>query len=68
MEKIIIIIDDYQFDVTDMLYKHPGGSAILRKYNGKDATKVFNEVKGHNETFVLNLLDKCCIGKINKLN
>jgi len=63
MNKIIIIIDDYKFDVTTFAYKHPGGLEILKKFNGKDATKEFNEIKGHNESYVLNLLDEFCIGK-----
>ena len=65
-KKIIIIIDGYKFDVTEFADKHPGGRKILEKFNGKDATKEFNEMKGHNETYVLNLLDKFCIGKQSK--
>jgi cytochrome b involved in lipid metabolism len=64
MEKLIIIIDGYRFDVTEFASKHPGGSDIFKEFNGKDATKAFNEVKGHNESVVLDLLDKFCIGKI----
>jgi cytochrome b involved in lipid metabolism len=66
MEKIIII-DNYKFDVTEFASKHPGGSDILKKFNGKDATKAFNEIKGHGESVVLDLLDKFCIGK-NKID
>ena len=63
MEKIIVIIDNYKFDVTEYLNEHPGGKKILKKFNGKDATKEFNEIKGHGESVVLDLLDKFCIGK-----
>jgi len=66
MEKLIIIIEGYQFDVTEFASKHPGGQKVLEKFNGKDATKEFNEIKGHNESFVLDLLDKFCIGKYIK--
>ena len=62
---IIIIIDDYLFDVTEYIHIHPGGKKILQKYNNKDATKVFNEVRGHCDGYVLGLLDKFCIGKVN---
>ena len=40
--KVIIIIDDYKFDVTEYLNEHPGGKKILKKFNNKDATKGFN--------------------------
>jgi cytochrome b involved in lipid metabolism len=62
--RLIIIIDNYKFDVTDYASKHPGGSNIFKKYNGKDVTKYFNEVKGHGETYVYNLLDEFCIGEV----
>jgi cytochrome b involved in lipid metabolism len=62
-EKVIIIIDDYKFDVSTFLKEHPGGAAILRKYHQKDATKAFNSVKGHCDGYVDSLLDKFCIGK-----
>ncbi len=64
--KVIIIIDGFKFDVTEYVHIHPGGKKNLRKFNGKDATKEFNEVKGHCETSVDDLLDKFCIGKVNK--
>ena len=60
--RTIIIIDNYYFDVTEYMHLHPGGSRILSKYHLKDATKEFNSVKGHNDEFTLNLLDKFCIG------
>ena len=63
--KVIIIIDDYKFDVTEYIHIHPGGKRILRKFNGKDATKEFNEVKGHCDSYVDGLLDNFCIGKVN---
>ena len=63
VNKVIIIIDDYKFDVTEYLYEHPGGKKILKKFNNKDATKAFNEVRGHSDGYCLGLLDKFCIGK-----
>lgn len=59
-DKIIIIID-----VTKFAKDHPGGSKILQKYHNKDATEAFNEIKGHCESIVVDMMDKCCIGKIN---
>ena len=64
-EKIIIIIDGYKFDVTDYVEIHPGGSKILRKFNGKDCTKEFDLVKGHGDSNVFGLLDDFCIGKVD---
>jgi cytochrome b involved in lipid metabolism len=58
ISKIIITIDDYRFDITDYAKDHPGGYKILKKYNGKD------EVSGHCESTVVDLLDVFCIGKI----
>ena len=65
-EKLIIIIDNHRFDVTDFASKHPGGRYVLEKFKDKDATKAFNSIKGHNETRVLDLLEKFCIGKCIK--
>ena len=63
--KIIIFIDNYKFDVTEYAHTHPGGKKILQKYNNKNATKAFNEVKGHGDGYALGLLDKFCIGKVD---
>lgn len=63
-DRLIIIIDNYKFDVTDYAAKHPGGINIFKKYNGKDVTKYFNQVKGHCDTYVYNLLDELCIGEV----
>ena len=61
--RIIIIIDDYLFDVTNYMKEHPGGKKILKKFNKKDATEAFNQVRGHHDGYVLGLLDEFCIGK-----
>lgn len=61
--KVIIIIDNHLFDVTGYMDQHPGGKKILQKFNNKDATKAFNEVRGHCDGYVLGLLDELCIGK-----
>ena len=33
------------YDITSFYDKHPGGSEILRKYDGKDATNAFNRAR-----------------------
>ena len=66
--KILIIIDGYKFDVTDYADSHPGGKKILQQYNNKDATKVFNEVNGHSDGYILGLLDDFCVGPVNDIS
>ena len=61
--RVIIIIDNHLFDVTDYMNSHPGGKKILQKFHNKDATEAFNEVRGHHDGYVLGLLDEFCIGK-----
>ena len=61
--KIIITIEGYKFDITSYVDQHPGGASILKKFNGKDATEAFNAIKGHDESTVIDMLDKFCIGK-----
>ena len=67
-EKVIIIIDDHYFDVTNYLDSHPGGKKFLKKFHLKDASNEFNSIKGHGDEYALSLLDKYCIGHINNIN
>ncbi|PYH34394.1 FMN-dependent alpha-hydroxy acid dehydrogenase [Aspergillus neoniger CBS 115656] len=39
-----IVVDNQVWDVTDFLEEHPGGSSIILKYAGRDATKAYSEV------------------------
>ncbi|KAI9930858.1 hypothetical protein ASPWEDRAFT_248498 [Aspergillus wentii DTO 134E9] len=39
-----IVVDNQVWDVTDFLEEHPGGSTIILKYAGRDATKAYSEV------------------------
>ena len=68
MKRIIIYIDDHVFDVTDYANQHPGGSYILKKYNLEDATKAFNDIKGHNDGYAIGLLDEYYICKFKDFN
>ena len=67
-KKCVIIIDNYYFDVTNYLDKHPGGANILKKYHMKDATNIFNSIKGHGDSYALDLMESMCIGKVNNNN
>lgn len=67
-EKIIIIIDDHYFNVTEYAKTHSGGSRILKKFHLKDATDEFNKIKGHSDGYALGLLDNLCIGPIDEVN
>lgn len=64
-EKIIIIIEGHNFDVTDFANKHPGGAFFFKKFNGKDATNEFNKIKGHSDGYVLGILDELLIGPVD---
>lgn len=61
---VIIIIDEYYFDVTEYVAHHPGGGRILQKYHMRDATVPFNEVPGHSDAYALGLLDAMCLGRV----
>lgn len=50
----------YVYDVTKWLNNHPGGSAILLKYAGTDATKNFMAI-GHSE-YATKIMEKFKIG------
>ena len=68
MKILIIIIDDYYFDLTMYAYIHPGGINILKKFHLKDATEEFNKIKGHSDSYVISELDKYCIGHIKNID
>ena len=57
-DRIIVIIDDHKFDVTNYIDDHLGARDILTKNNGNNVTQLFNECPGHFDGYVLNLLDK----------
>ncbi|KAJ6015195.1 hypothetical protein N7540_009786 [Penicillium herquei] len=39
-----IVVDKQVWDVTDFLDEHPGGSTVIMKYAGRDATQAYSEV------------------------
>lgn len=39
-----MVLEGIVYDITDYLSAHPGGSSILLKFAGKDATRQFNAV------------------------
>ena len=54
------------YDLTSFLKSHPGGSAILIKYAGKDATRPF-DVSGHPLDIVSKLgLEHLIVGKLDE--
>ncbi|KRX01582.1 Cytochrome b5-like heme/steroid binding domain [Pseudocohnilembus persalinus] len=61
---IWVCIDGQVFDVSNYLAEHPGGSKILIKHGGKDATKEFQNV-GHS-SYAISLRDNHKIGVIEQ--
>ncbi|KAI9738768.1 MAG: hypothetical protein M1834_008275 [Cirrosporium novae-zelandiae] len=61
---IWLIIDNSVYDVTSFLSEHPGGPKILKRVNGKDATKQF--WKYHNEGVLKKYGEKLIIGVVGE--
>lgn len=62
-----IIIDNYILDITIFCYYHPGGSKILQKHFGQDATKAYNEQESHKKMYTQKeYLSKFIIGRIDR--
>ena len=55
--KIYIQIDKSWFDLTDYT-DHPGGTQIFKEYHLKDATNLFNKIKGHGDSLVFDKLEE----------
>ncbi|KAG4034415.1 hypothetical protein MFRU_003g03800 [Monilinia fructicola] len=39
-----IVVDNTVYDLTDFAPEHPGGSSIIGKYAGRDASKAYSEI------------------------
>ncbi|XP_039279950.1 cytochrome b5 isoform X2 [Nilaparvata lugens] len=49
-----IILFDKVYDITDFIWRHPGGETILLEQAGQDATRAFHEA-GHSQMLATNL-------------
>lgn len=61
-----VIVHGKAYDVTHFLNEHPGGSAIILKYAGKDATKAFDPIHP-GDTLVKYLPKKFHLGAVDML-
>lgn len=59
-----VIVHGKAYDVTDFLDEHPGGSAIILKYAGKDATKAFDPIHP-SDTLTKYLPSKYHLGEVD---
>jgi len=59
-----IAIDGEVYDITSLLESHPGGSAILLDYAGRDATEAFHHLK-HSE-LARSILPGLSVGKLKE--
>ncbi|CCG23003.1 Cyb2 cytochrome b2 precursor protein [Candida orthopsilosis Co 90-125] len=60
-----VIIHDKAYDLSDFVDEHPGGSAIILKYAGKDATKAFDPIHP-SDTLTKYLAPKYHKGEVEK--
>jgi cytochrome b involved in lipid metabolism len=58
-----IAIDGNVYDVSMFVYSHPGGSSLLVRYAGTDATAAFGDI-GHSKG-ALRYLEQFYIGKLH---
>ncbi|KAI5788480.1 cytochrome b5-like heme/steroid binding domain-containing protein [Geopyxis carbonaria] len=59
-----IIVDNGVYDVTGFIDEHPGGSKILKRVLGKDASKQF--WKFHNEDVLKKYTERLKVGTIKE--
>lgn len=60
-----VIIHNKVYDVSDFVDEHPGGSAIILKYAGKNATKAFDPIHPP-DTLTKYLAPKHHLGEVSK--
>lgn len=61
---MLIIVDEYVYDVSEFVNEHPGGAKILKRVAGKNATKQF--WKYHNEGVLKKYAPKLRVGKVRE--
>ncbi|KAL1976468.1 hypothetical protein VTN31DRAFT_2750 [Thermomyces dupontii] len=61
---LYIIVDGGVYDVTNFINEHPGGSKILQRVAGKDASKQF--WKYHNQDVLKKYAPKLKIGVLKE--
>eukprot|EP01156_Anaeramoeba_ignava_P008816 Anaeramoba_ignava/a365060_10.p1 GENE.a365060_10~~a365060_10.p1 ORF type:complete len:118 (-),score=33.35 a365060_10:38-391(-) len=59
-----IILKGFVYDVTEYAAYHPGGTQLIYKYSGKDATSMFQKIHGY--VSIDALLKKVLIGEVLK--
>ncbi|OCL01271.1 cytochrome b5 [Glonium stellatum] len=61
---LYIIIDNNVYSVASFVDEHPGGSKILKRVGGKDASKQF--WKYHNESVLKKYSEKLKVGTLKE--
>lgn len=66
-DRVIVVLDQYVYDLTQFADSHPGGRAILDGCRGKDVTMNFDQVWAHDTDAVRTTLDRYCIGHVSSI-
>ena len=61
------VIDGYIIDLSSFTSEHPGGSALLEKYYGRDATKSFDGILQTHTLGARMLVRKMRVAKVTKM-
>jgi hypothetical protein len=61
------VIDGYVIDVSSFKSEHPGGTALLEKYFGRDATKSFDGFLQTHSLGARMLVQKLRVAKVGKI-
>ncbi|KAK7434592.1 hypothetical protein VKT23_020128 [Stygiomarasmius scandens] len=59
-----VIINNHVYDVTEFLGRHPGGSSIILKYAGRDATSAYEPIHP-SDALEKNLPPSCHLGPVD---
>lgn len=62
--KKYVVIHDKVYNLSDFVDIHPGGSFIIEKYYGKDATEDFENVC-HSDR-AIRMMEEYCVGDLDK--